>query len=566
MMSDMGMNIAAVVAAAASSRGIGAGGDLVWRLPGDMGHFKRVTSTPPSGSSEGAGAGTVSGTGATLTNAVIMGRKTWDSIPSKFRPLDNRTNIILSRSLSEKDVIGDTSDSSDSCSEKEKVVVCSSLEDAVETLGKMENVGNVFIIGGGQVYEESIQSGLVNKVVYTEVSDLPSEMEEKFDCWFPALTSDEWECHPYPGQEVAMEASAGADADDGAEKKEDTVSVDSVQDKTIVHTHKKSGIKYQFLEYRRKSTKKPKTSSDKDEANVEIEEGAHVNPEEVQYLDMCREIIENGIKRGDRTGTGTLSKFGTQMRFSLRDGTLPLLTTKRTFWRGVAEELLWFVKGSTNANELAAKDIHIWDGNGSREFLDSRNLSHREVGDLGPVYGFQWRHFGAEYKDMHTDYTGQGVDQLAECIDKIKNHPEDRRIIMSAWNPADLGVMALPPCHMFCQFYVDTEKNELSCQMYQRSADMGLGVPFNIASYALLTIMIAHVTGRKPGDFVHTIGDAHVYLNHVEALKEQLKRQPRAFPKIKINPEKKDIDDFEYSDFEVIGYKPHKSIKMKMAV
>jgi len=215
---------------------------------------------------------------------------------------------------------------------------------------------------------------------------------------------------------------------------------------------------------------------------------------------------------------------------------------------------------------LAAKDIHIWDGNGSREFLDNRGLEHREVGDLGPVYGFQWRHFGAEYKDMHTDYTGQGVDQLAECIDKIKNNPEDRRIIMSAWNPADLGVMALPPCHMFCQFYVDTKKNELSCQMYQRSADMGLGVPFNIASYALLTHMIAHVTGRKPGDFVHTIGDAHVYLNHVDALKEQLERLPRAFPTIKINADKKNIDDFDYSDFEVVGYKPHKTIKMKMAV
>ena len=215
---------------------------------------------------------------------------------------------------------------------------------------------------------------------------------------------------------------------------------------------------------------------------------------------------------------------------------------------------------------MAAKDIHIWDGNGSREFLDSRGLEHREEGDLGPVYGFQWRHFGADYVDMHTDYTGQGVDQLAECIDKIKNNPEDRRIIMSAWNPADLNVMALPPCHMFCQFYVDTKKNELSCQMYQRSADMGLGVPFNIASYALLTHMIAHVTGRKAGDFVHTIGDAHVYLNHVDALKEQLERSPRAFPKLKINSDKIGIDDFEYSDFEVTGYKPHKTIKMKMAV
>jgi len=171
-----------------------------------------------------------------------------------------------------------------------------------------------------------------------------------------------------------------------------------------------------------------------------------------------------------------------------------------------------------------------------------------------------------QYKDMHTDYTGKGVDQLADCIDKIKNNPEDRRIIMSAWNPADLNAMALPPCHMFCQFYVDTKKNELSCQMYQRSADMGLGVPFNIASYALLTHMIAHVTGRKPGDFIHTIGDTHVYLNHIDALKKQLNRPPRAFPKLNINSETKDIDDFSFEDFEVIGYKPHKTIAMKMAV
>ena len=167
---------------------------------------------------------------------------------------------------------------------------------------------------------------------------------------------------------------------------------------------------------------------------------------------------------------------------------------------------------------------------------------------------------------MHTDYTGEGIDQLAACIDKIKNNPEDRRIIMSAWNPADLDFMALPPCHMFCQFYVDTKSNELSCIMYQRSADMGLGVPFNIASYALLTHMIAQVTSRKPGDFIHTIGDAHVYMNHVDALKEQIERTPRAFPKLKINPDKKGIDDFVYDDFEVVGYNPYKSIKMKMAV
>ena len=288
------------------------------------------------------------------------------------------------------------------------------------------------------------------------------------------------------------------------------------------------------------------------------------NAEEQQYLNLLKEIMETGVIRGDRTGTGTISKFGVQMRFSLRDGVFPLLTTKKVFWRGVAEELLWFVKGSTNAKLLADKKIHIWDGNGSREFLDSRGLHHREEMDLGPVYGFQWRHFGAVYEDMHTDYEGKGVDQLKDCINKIKNTPTDRRIIMTAWNPADLDKMALPPCHMFCQFYVANE--ELSCQMYQRSADMGLGVPFNIASYSLLTVMMAQVCGLKAGEFVHTIGDAHVYSNHVEALQEQIKRVPRAFPKIEINPNVRDIDEFKYSDFTIVGYSPDAAIKMKMAV
>ncbi|XP_067654291.1 thymidylate synthase-like isoform X3 [Haliotis asinina] len=252
-----------------------------------------------------------------------------------------------------------------------------------------------------------------------------------------------------------------------------------------------------------------------------------------------------------------------QMRYSLRDS-FPLLTTKRVFWRGIAEELLWFIRGSTNGKDLEEKNVNIWKANGSRSFLDNLGLTHREEGDLGPVYGFQWRHFGAEYKDMHTDYTGQGVDQLADVIDKIKNRPYDRRIIMCAWNPTDLTKMALPPCHCLVQFYV--AEGELSCQLYQRSADMGLGVPFNIASYSLLTYMIAHVTGLKTGDFIHTIGDAHVYVNHIEALKEQIKREPKAFPEFKMKRTVENIDDFTMEDFEIVGYNPHPKIKMDMAV
>lgn len=293
--------------------------------------------------------------------------------------------------------------------------------------------------------------------------------------------------------------------------------------------------------------------------------GAAAPPhEELQYLEIVRDIIENGVRRGDRTGTGTLSKFGVTMRFSLREDTLPLLTTKRVFWRGVAEELFWFIAGDTSAKTLQDKGIHIWDGNASREFLDSRGLHDREEGDLGPVYGFQWRHFGAEYTDMHADYAGKGVDQLATVIETIRTNPTDRRIVISAWNPAALPDMALPPCHMFAQFFV--ADGELSCQMYQRSADMGLGVPFNIASYALLTRLIAHVTGLRAAEFVHVIGDAHVYLNHVDALREQLERSPRPFPKLFIDKETTDIEAISFEDLRVEGYTPHKSIKMKMAV
>ena len=252
-----------------------------------------------------------------------------------------------------------------------------------------------------------------------------------------------------------------------------------------------------------------------------------------------------------------------QMRFDLSER-FPLLTTKNVFWRGCAEELLWFLHGETNAKLLQDKKIRIWDGNSSREYLDSIGLTGREEGDLGPVYGWQWRHFGAAYTDMHADYTGQGVDQVAQVLDAIRNKPHDRRIILSAWNPADIPKMALPPCHMFAQFFV--ADGALSCQMYQRSADLGLGVPFNIASYALMTCLFAQVCGLERGELVHVIGDAHVYLNHVAALKEQLAREPRPFPTLRINPAKTDIDSFTYADFTLENYRPHKKLAMPMAV
>uniref|UniRef100_A0A1B6IA65 Thymidylate synthase n=1 Tax=Homalodisca liturata TaxID=320908 RepID=A0A1B6IA65_9HEMI len=296
----------------------------------------------------------------------------------------------------------------------------------------------------------------------------------------------------------------------------------------------------------------------------DLNECQAVNSDEEQYLEHIRQILARGVQKSDRTGVGTVSLFGAQMRYSLKDGVFPLLTTKRVFWRGVVEELLWFIKGSTSAKELAAKKVHIWDPNSTREYLDSIGLKDRIEGDLGPVYGFQWRHYGAEYKDMFTDYKGKGVDQLAKVIETLRVAPDDRRILMCAWNPVDVPQMALPPCHCLAQFYVADET--LSCQLYQRSADMGLGVPFNIASYALLTCMIAHVTNLKPGEFIHTLGDSHVYLNHREALQVQLTRAPRPFPTLKIKRTVTNIEDFTFDDFVLENYNPYPKIEMEMAV
>ena len=285
--------------------------------------------------------------------------------------------------------------------------------------------------------------------------------------------------------------------------------------------------------------------------------------QEYQYLRLIKNLIKNGNDKDDRTGVGTLSTFGNQMRFDL-SYYFPLLTTKRTFFRGVIEELIWFLRGSTHNKSLLDRNVHIWDGNSSREYLDSVGLNHYEEGELGPIYGFQWRHFGAKYQGQNHDYTNEGVDQIKNIIETIKTNPNDRRMIFSAWNPSALPEMALPPCHMFAQFYV--HKKKLSCLMYQRSCDMGLGVPFNIASYSALTYLIAKMTDLKPGEFIHVLGDTHVYKNHIEPLKEQLNRVPYPFPKLKIKFKRDKIEDYVYEDFVLMDYKCHKPIKMEMAV
>jgi thymidylate synthase len=262
-----------------------------------------------------------------------------------------------------------------------------------------------------------------------------------------------------------------------------------------------------------------------------------------QYLDLMRRVRTEGVRKADRTGTGTLSVFGHQMRFDLGAG-FPLVTTKKLHVRSIIHELIWFLRGDTNVAYLRQNGVSIWD-----EWAD-------ENGDLGPVYGKQWRSWAAP--------GGRTIDQIAEVVETLKTNPDSRRMIVSAWNPADLPDMALAPCHCLFQFYV--AEGRLSCQLYQRSADVFLGVPFNIASYALLTMMMAQVTGFEPGEFVHTFGDAHLYLNHLEQADEQLRREPRPLPRMQLNPDVMDIFAFRYEDFELTGYSPHPHIKAPVAV
>jgi dihydrofolate reductase / thymidylate synthase len=496
-------------------RGIGLRGALPWpRLPSDMRRFVQITRG----------------------SAVVMGRATYDSLPEKVRPLPDRTNLVLSRQTR------------DALRLPDHVLLAGSL-DAAERLLRARNVPMpVYIIGGADIFDEALKRPeWSTRIYYTHIEN-KFEVDRHFTCDLDAADS------PF--------------------------SLLSVSD-----TFTEAGVTFSFREYVRKSSPSqqtdpghPSTSTLPTTATpiatttprratgtVSTSSGSCLPHPEQQYLELIRRIIATGVSRGDRTGVGTRSLFGETMRFDLRDS-FPLLTTKRVFWRGVAEELLWFIRGETNANSLADKGVHIWDGNGSRDFLDKSGFPDRHVGDLGPVYGFQWRHFGAEYKDMYTDYAGKGVDQLADIIAAIKKNPNDRRMVLSAWNPAALHEMALPPCHMMAQFHV--ANGDLSCLMFQRSCDMGLGVPFNIASYALLTRLIAHVTGLRAGDFVHVLGDAHVYNNHIDALQEQLTRQPRPFPRLVIRerPGIASIDDFVMDDLQIIGYEPHNTIRMKMAV
>jgi len=284
---------------------------------------------------------------------------------------------------------------------------------------------------------------------------------------------------------------------------------------------------------------------------------------DIQYHNLIRNVIGNGDLKKTRNGA-TVSVFGQQMVFSLKNNFVPVLTTKKLAWKTCLKELLWFINGSTDNSKLVENNVKIWNDNATPEFKKSRGLFYEYDEDLGPIYGHQWRHFNAKYKDCKTDYTGKGVDQLQSIINSL-SHPTEkfsRRLIMSAWNPCQIDEMALPPCHVLTQFYVNC-KNELSCLLFQRSGDVGLGIPFNIASYGFLTHLLAHHCDLKPKRFIHFIGDAHIYENHVEPLKQQIIRPNYSMPTIQIN-KKNSINDYMFNDIKIENYKYHPTIKMKM--
>jgi dihydrofolate reductase/thymidylate synthase len=482
--------------------GIGLRGTLPWKLRGDLAFFKQMTAnygiTPEGRQND-------------LRNVVIMGRKTWDSLPPQFRPLKDRINVVITVSKKQSEILAQCK----TPPARGDLVVMPDLQTSLqyvrsELSGK---VPNIFAIGGQHIFEEALAMDSCKNVFLTRIGR-------------------EFECDTFVKPEI----------------------LDPFKLMNVSKSRAENGIPYDFAHFQRKGD-----DNGAQHIFAELDE----EHEEYQYLRMLKNIIKNGHQKEDRTGVGTKSLFGQMMRFDLST-TFPLLTTKDVFWRGVVEELLWFIAGDTNGKHLSEKKVRIWEGNGSRAFLDSIGLKHREEHDLGPIYGFQWRHFGAKYENMHTDYTGKGVDQLAKLVDDLKRNRDSRRMILSAWNPADIPMMALPPCHVLSQYYV--ADGRLHCMLYQRSCDMGLGVPFNIASYALLTCMLAHVTGLTPGELVHVLGDTHVYLNHIGPLQEQIKRQPNCFPLLEIKRKVQSIDDFKFDDFKLVAYQPQSKIKMEMAV
>ena len=466
-----------------NQNGIGKSNSLPWKIKEDILFFKQKTLEIKNKNKK---------------NCVIMGRKTYQSIPKRFRPLKNRINIVLSKS----NVIEDK--------ETENFKIFQELDDVLYFVKKnKKRIESCYVIGGSSIYKLFIEKNLINDFYINSVNK-----NYNCDIFFPEINLDDYKLNSSEYKVIY-----------------DYVSTRYVSfNKSIVLT---------FKHY------------------------IYENKYEKNYLDLMRKILYNGIEKTDRTGVGIKTIFANSLKYDIRDNKLPLLTTKNVPVRLIIEELLWMLRGSTNAKELQEKNVHIWDGNSTRKFLDERGLNNLPEGDIGAGYGHQLRFFNAEYNDCYTDYTGKGFDQLKYVIDLLKHNPASRRILFSYWNPNQLKNAALPPCHLLYQFFVNTNTDEISCCLYQRSSDYFLANNYNAISAILLTHILGNICGYKPAEFTHFMADTHIYNNHFLQCEEQLKRTPTIIPQIFVN--KKDtVEEYTIEDFNIINYFPQSIIRAKM--
>jgi len=476
-----------IIVACDINNGIARKGIIPWRSPRDLEHFRRITT----------------GNG---NNIVVMGRKTFETIPHKYRPLNNRINCVITSKYN--DIEYRVKNPKVSFYKDFSSFLLNVREEHV-----FHDDTEIFVMGGSQIYKEVINNyrTLCKKLYITLI-------ESNYDCdlFFPDINLYNY------------------------------IEVEDI-DEWMGAKNLGQSVEYALSLY------KPRFPNEWSG--------------EMQYLNLMKKILEYGETKPNRTGIDTKSLFGEKMEFNLINE-IPILTTKKVFHRMILKELLFFISGKTNSNLLVEQGVKIWIGNTTREFLDNRGLKNYDIGDMGPLYGFQWRYYGAEYRGMNEDYTGQGIDQLALLIDGLIKDPHSRRHIISAWNVSYLDKMVLAQCHTMFQFNVSGDGKWLDCQLYQRSADMFLGVPFNITSYAMLVYMVGYITGLRPRKFVHTFGDLHIYSNHIEQVKEQLSRIPYEFPQLEFkNMENiKTIDDFKLNNIEIKNYQFHPYIKADMAV
>jgi len=548
-----------VVAAGSSTRGIGYKNGIAWpEIRRDMQHFFHITCGEYTSFSSKEQEDDI------IYNAVIMGYNTWTSIPFKVKPLRGRLNIIITGNHTEDEILKDMLEK-----HHKYVIIVPSFEVALSIASYRCN--KIFVIGGAQVYNLALKHPNLENIYYTEIDDTVESNT------FDAYTKPDSHLFPFDTYIDPIDESKFKLVSSG-----DTIT--------------ENNVKYKFLRYTRiqssedssEEKKKPElTINVITEKNVVKRNGnrnmlikklaSKITDEkydEQQYLDLIKKIIDEGVKKSDRTGTGTIGIFVSQMRFDLRKG-IPMLTTKKISFKNVLEELLWIISGSSDTTVLAKKGVHIWDSDTTKAKLISRGFPDRMEGDLGcGSYGPQMRRFGGKYIDCKTDYkllpeSERGVDQLLNVINLIKRDPYNRRILITLWNPMEVNDATLPPCHgIAIQFYVTPENGKpkyLSCSMYQRSVDCMLGLPYNLVSYSILTYMIAQVCDLIPKEFIISTGDTHIYNNHLDLVGEQLKREIYAPPQLLLDSNVKDIDDFKYEHFKLVNYKAHANIRYPLS-